>query len=326
MMKNKSIQKFQSIVWVLMVVACCMMPSSLSAIENVSVGIGKMEGYTTYSIGGDFSSSAGSGNLWTISELAFPLYVPVLNVSLLYTVSDYEYLSLEISKPMSGYAGKMKDSDWGYYCLQNSEDCFDYNLYSNSSLDIYSESDAELKNSGIVDFRFMYMVGENFYLGAGYKYEYFEYEVSNLDQWYPSSQAYFGQPEPHVTVKGKVLDYAVAYQIPYFCFQYNYVFSDVYAIDFNLGHSPMVKSNDYDNHILRSKEGYGTGKGTATFYRLSVQYEVKEAVRLLLDLHNLKINTQGRQEQYLDGVWLANLDQEMTSEQQTVMLQLEVSF
>ena len=140
--------------------------------DFLSLGIGQMEGHTTYQIGGKFSTPSGSGYLWNpISELEFPLEVSVAMVKGSFGISEYHRISAEIKKTITSDAGKMKDSDWGYFYADGCNSC-DYN-----SLDVYSESDANLENGILSDIKLSYMLDESFFIGAGFKYQKFEYEV-----------------------------------------------------------------------------------------------------------------------------------------------------
>lgn len=155
-----------------------------------------LSGDTTYKIGGTRIDAY--GRRWEqrdpTSELKFPLDVSMArfrggiqlgNAG----VGSFE-INLELRKNITEDAGKMEDSDWGI--LYDEE----IGWPDPDSLDIYSESDAEL-DAFMMDLHLRYHFPTiagflKFSVGIGYKYQHFEYEISNLDQWYPSENEYYG--------------------------------------------------------------------------------------------------------------------------------------
>jgi len=139
-----------------------------------------------------------------------------------------------------------------------------------NTLDVYSESDANL-DALIMNINLQYRFYESpnwsFSVGLGYIGENFDYEVSNLDQWYPSSEYYFGYDLGHEYVSGKVLTYKARYSIPYMETSAQYI-KDKFCVEASLGYSSIVRVIDEDHHILRNKVCKGDCNGDATLFSL----------------------------------------------------------
>ena len=105
----------------------------------ITIGIGKLGGDTTYQIGGNYVTPLGSGQVhFPISELEFPLDVWMVSVEGSKEFAEKWKVSVGVKKNITSDAGKMKDSDWGAWYLEG------YAWAEKDTLDIYSESDAEL--------------------------------------------------------------------------------------------------------------------------------------------------------------------------------------
>jgi hypothetical protein len=180
---------------------------------GVTLGVGKLNGYTKYQIGGTVDSPSGSTQVhFPISELDFPLDVYMVSAGVSRESQGKWKFGLDVKKNITGDAGKVKDSDWGAYYLEG------YEWAEQNTLDIYSESDADLE-ALIIDIHLQYIFYRKSVLslsgGLGYMYQNFNFELSNLDQWYPSSYYYFGEDLGHEYTSGKIGTYNVIYSIPY---------------------------------------------------------------------------------------------------------------
>lgn len=290
---------------------------------GISLKLGKLEGHTTYDIGGKITTPSGSGYLWNpISRLEFPLDNTTIEAKYTHPIDTYTELQGSLGTTfLSGNAGKMKDSDWGYWYAYYNGGCCDYN-----SKDIYSESDAKLESGLLADLSILHSPANNLYIGIGYKYQKFVYEIRDLHQWYPSYKRYFGVDATHDYVNGKVLEYEVTYKMPYFALQYRYAFSPDLSISLTGKHSPMVTAEDYDNHVLRSKKSYGTCEGTASFYNLQLLYRIIETTRLGVFYDVKDIDTSGSQKQYTNGSWTATINQDIYSDQTSYGISLTIGF
>lgn len=294
---------------------------------DIALGMGYHSGDTTYRIGGRVDSSSGSETVhFPISELEFPLDVYMVSAKASMEFAGKWKLSLGAKKNISSDAGKMKDSDW---------------LIPNS-LDIYSESDADL-DALILDVNLRYKFYESFhgdisvnerdtinrnikwsfFSGLGYIHQNFDYEIKNLDQWYPSS------PEtPHDYVSGLVLTYEVTYDIPYIEIGTQFKYKESFSIEISLGGSPFVHVEDEDHHILRSKVNKTNYKWNrqAILFSLEGRYNFSNNWFMTLGFDYTKISAEGRSEAYFEGVYDHSIDDEIESEQAFTSLMVGYSF
>jgi outer membrane protease len=307
---------------------------------TVDLGTGVMRGHTTYQIGGDVKYANGDREElhFPLSELKFPLDVYMASLSASAEFKEKWRLAINVKKNITDDAGTMEDSDWGiwhmgeelphkrgYVC--NPEYC------SSDSLDIYSESDAELDALIIdQDFRYTFLnkafrkTRLSFFAGAGLIYENFNYEVSNVDQWYPSYEDYFGVELDHQKVSGKVLTYDIKYYIPYIKAGTSFAFLERFDVEGSFAISPYLIIKDKDNHILRQKESEGELEGSAIMLSVEGRYIFLRHWFLKLALNYMGLYAKGEQEQSLRGSDFATIDQEITSEQMTAMLKAGVTF
>lgn|GEM_PF-319713 len=291
---------------------------------DIMVGIGKLIGDTTYRIGGTVATPSGGYELhFPISELEFPLDVFMVSIEGSIEFAETWKASVGVKKSITSDAGKMKDSDWGYYFLEG------YPWAEQDTLDICSESDADL-DALIIDINLRYKFYQKsswaFFAGLGYMRQYFDYEVSNLDQWYPSDYYYFGVDPGHDYVSGKVLTYEVLYSIPYMEIGTQLKSKGELSVEASLGYSPIVDAEDEDNHILRSKVSEGDCDGDAIFFSLKGRYNFPRKWFLALQFDYTTIDTDGTQKQYTDGVLTAIIDQEIESKQILTVLSIGCTF
>ncbi len=281
---------------------------------NLTLGIDKPSGDTTYQIGGTIDiTGLGSQKLhFPISQLEFPLDVYMVSVGGSIEFAEKWKVNVNVKKSITSNAGKMKDSDWGAYWLEG------YPWAEQNTLDIYSESDADLDALMMninLRYRFYEMSNWSFTAGLGYISENFGYEVSNLDQWYPSSADYFGDDAEHDYVSGKVLTYKARYSIPYMEIATGLNIKDKFRVEASLGYSPMVNVTDEDNHILRNKISKGDCHGDAVLISLKGHYEFRKPWLLTIQLGYMSIDTDGKQTQYFGEELFGTIDQKIKSEQ-----------
>ena len=291
---------------------------------NFTLGIGKLSGNTTYQIGGTANiSGLGSQELhFPVSELEFPLDVYMVSMGGNIAFAEKWKMSVDVGKNITSDAGKLKDSDWGVYWLEGMPGA------EQDTLDIYSESDANLDALIIninLQYRFYESPNWSFSAGLGYMGENFDYEVSNLDQWYPSSTYYFGYDLGHEYVSGKVITYTVKYSIPYMEASVRCV-KDKFRFEASLGYSPVVKVIDEDHHILRNKVCKGDCNGNATLFFLEGDYEFRKFWLLTIRLSYVGIDTSGKQTQYLEGELFGTIDEKIKSEQTSIVFGVKHSF
>jgi hypothetical protein len=297
-----------------------------------SVSTGRLSGETLYRINGDFFiPGQGSGTVdFTVSELEFPLDVSTASAGLAVAFPGRLLLRLGLAKNITSDAGTMKDSDWGAWYLEYGAP------FSEETLDIYSESRAELDAvifQGDALYRLLGTSTVTLAAGVGYRYQNFRYDLSDLDQWYPSFRYYTGQDAGHDRVAGKVGTYEVSYRVlmiegavevrPW---------RDV-SIRCLVAVAPFVKARDEDDHLLRGKRSVGDGTGLGGLVDLGVEYRLPAGFFAALSYEYLHMTASGTQTQTWyrttdeanAGDWLT-IDQEIESTQHALDLTLGVRF
>jgi len=276
---------------------------------NLTLGIGKSGGDSTYQIGGTVDHEELH---FPISELEFPLDVYMVSVGGSIELREKWKVSVGVKKNITSDAGKMKDSDWGYYWLAG------YPWGEQDTLDIYSESDADFHDLMMdinLRYRFYQMPNWWFTAGVGYIRQNFDWEVSNLDQWYPSSTYYFGYDFAHDYVSGPVITYKARYSIPYMEIATGLKIKDGFHVEASLGYSPMVNVTDEDNHILRDRVTKGDCDGDAVLFSLKGHYEFWNPWFLTIQVGYMNIDTDGKETQYLGGELYCTIDKKIKSNQ-----------
>ena len=259
---------------------------------DLTVGLGRLYGDTTYQIGGRVDSPSGSWvQRFPTSELEFPLYVYMASLGGSVQFVEKWKVSVGLKKNITSDAGTMKDSDWG-------SNYDEISWWSDpDSLDIYSESDAEL-DAEIADinlrYKFFKKAGWSLSGGLGYIYQNFEYDIYDLDQWYPSLNEYYGYDIGHDRVSGKVLEYEVTYSIPYMEIGTQFTFKNKFSLEASLGYSPIVNVEDEDHHIVRSMVSKGDCDGAALLWSLEGRYDITKNWFLTLGLDIKRIETDGK--------------------------------
>ncbi len=284
---------------------------------DLRLGIGMLRGDTTYQIGGKIDSPLGSSEVhFPLSELKFPLDVYMASVGGSIEFAEKWKVNASVKKNINSDAGKMEDSDWGIWYLDS--ELPHMPGYSPDSLDIYSESDADL-DALIMNINLLYKFYEksnwSFSAGLGYIHQNFDYEVSNLVQWYPSYYDYFGVDLGHDYVNGVVLTYEVIYSIPYIELATEFKIKDKFSVGASIGYSPFVNVKDEDNLILRSKISKGDCDGNAILLSLDGQYNLTESWFLTLLFNYTTVDADGKSKSYFDGEYSHTIDQKIESKQ-----------
>lgn len=297
-----------------------------------SVSLGRLGGDTLYRIGGDFEvpgQASGTAN-FTLSELEFPLDVYTASVGLSAVFSGRLQLRLGLTKNVTSDAGSMQDSDWGVWYL-------DYGYpFSPDTLDIASESrtdlDATMFQSDVL-FRVLATPAFTLAAGVGYHYQNFQYELSDLDQWYPSYYSYTGKDAGHNLVYGPVGSYDVSFHLLMLEGEAEVRPWPGFSIWCLVGVAPYARAQDEDNHILRAKRSEGDATGTAVLCDLGIEYRLPAGLFIGLGYEYLYISTSGTQTQTWyrttgeanAGDWLT-IDQEIESQQYAINLTLGLRF
>jgi len=243
---------------------------------SVWVAAGFKHGDVTYEIGGDYSDSAGdSGSYWfPLSKLKWPINAVMAGFDA--SVRPFNRVELNasffhnITNNLGG--GKVEDSDWMY----------DPAIYGDTP-DIYSESDTDFRGyTGDLQARFWiidrhYRNNSSFSLGvaAGFAYQHYNWEASNLDQWSPSGV--YGTD--HTYTAGPVGTYKAELFMPYLELALR---SKIGSVDINgtIGGSPYLWVRDEDDHMLRKRlmttdaHGYSVKAGLQANYNINPHWFV----------------------------------------------------
>ena len=280
----------------------------------ISAGLARMSGDTTYRIGGNVALANGRTTRlrFPISELKFPLDVILGKIEANARVTKKLSARLVVSKSLTENAGKIQDSDWGAFYLDGLP------ALGPDSLDIYSESDADLDATMVgisLRYRLVDRARSRLSVGAGYLHQQLTYDVSNLDQWYPSLQRppfyYF----KHEYAAGKIGEYEVTYSIPYLEVAGQYQIANRLKVEGVISLAPRVTAEDYDNHILRGKISEGTADGNAVMTALKAHMDFSKNRYIEISIEHVRISTEGTEDQAQSGVFFARVDDEIESNQ-----------
>jgi hypothetical protein len=294
-----------------------------------------LNGYTRYQIGGDCTINNESGTLrFPISELVFPLTSQYASLKGAVEIENFIRFEGTFNKNLVVNTEHLKDSDWGYlYNNYHSE----LTRASPDSLDIYSESDAELEatiwdiNIGC---RIMNKPKFTMLIALGFMQQYFDFKVSNLDQWYPSYSIYFDNTDEgikydvypyHQYKSGRILQYNVTYNIPYIKVNFGFKPIENIVISSDLGISPFVSAKDYDNHVLRDKISNGDCTGVSFKTNIDIKYLFTKFFYAGNKLDYLYIGASGKQKQTEPG-YSIKIDQDISSSQLSLSIYSGIHF
>lgn len=292
---------------------------------DLMLDVEKWEGDTTYQIGGTVTTPTATYKYhFPISELEFPLDVYMVSIAGSVEFKKRFIVSTGLKTNITDDAGKMKDSDWGVP-FENPPGSGSWWWYGPDSLDIYSESDAEL-DALIIDinlrYRFFEKSGWSFSAGFGYLYQNFDYETRLNRQWSPSGLSGYDY-----TGTGEVtLTYEVDYSILFAEIGAQFKIKDKLSIEASLGYSPFVYAKDEDHHLLRSMVSKGDCNGDAILFSLKGQYDFLKRWFLRLGFEYMKIETEGESDTYVYGVYDHTIDQEIFSDQSVIALDVGFIF
>ncbi len=240
---------------------------------NTWLGLAHKLGDVTYEIGGDFSDSNGdSGSYWfPISRLKWPINAFMVEIGgEIHPLKRLEIKGSASHNITSNLGSKMEDSDWVY----------DQAVYGWTE-DIYSESDASFKGYvldgqarfWIIDRHFSNQSSFALALGAGFTYQNYDWEASDLDQWSPSGV--YGTD--HSYVSGLVGAYKSQLYMPYLELS---IRSRIGKADItgHIGGSPYLWAKDEDDHMLRKRlmttdaHGYSVKGGFQANYNFTANW------------------------------------------------------
>jgi outer membrane protease len=267
---------------------------------DISAGLERYSGFTQYTIGGRVELPDGTVGYvqFPLSELKFQLDVFMLFLDFKAAIFDKLLISINGKTNINRDSGTMEDSDWGVWYQEG------YPWASPTTLDIYSESDAELR-AYILNSKLLYRVLQSsqftFGVGLGFLFQRFDFEIHNTTQWYPSYEVYSSYLPIDYSytyyMPGRVLTYVVDYYIPYFELALVYMIKGNIGILGSIEISPYTWAEDLDDHILRSKKGRGESEGTYASCSLGGRYVFTQDLYLEIGIHYRVIMTEGEQVQ-----------------------------
>jgi len=317
-------------------------------------GLGMMTGDTRYQIGGLLTRPDGTQLQQPdpTSELVFPLDVPMISLKVNLILWERFQIGAGLKKNLSQAAGTMEDSDWGSWYMEPpryQDGTLIPNLYPfrDDTLDIYSESDAELDAliwDIKVGYRFVNKPRWSLTGSVGFIRQHFKYDVSDLIQGYPSFSDYFGFDPGQDTINGKILTYDISYNIHYCMGELEGKLTNRIKVSGTFGFSPGFSSfplhvwaTDRDHHLY-GKTGQGSvsktdSTGDALMYGLhggiDLSWWHRESMRLVLsaDYENMSIKTSGDSDTTIGGYnGTYSIPEDVKSRQKYFDLNLSFSF
>jgi len=258
---------------------------------DVWAGGGYLSGDMNYEIGGDLMSfGAQSYANDPTSKLEFPFRVMTVTVNAAVTYSDLLEARISYSHNTDNPNKKMQDSDW--------DDGNDPSLMT-----VYSESDAGLKAytvDGDIKFWLLRKYNEKqevtaaFGPGVGYMYQNLDWDISNVDQWYPPYP-----DDPHYRFAGPVMTYDAEIYAPYVALYGKAKLSWV-QLDGSFGWC-FISTHERDNHLLRGKINTTDGSGKGIKANLNAKFPLHKGLYLTANINLFSFYASGTQHQKFYG-------------------------
>ncbi|MDY6824432.1 MAG: omptin family outer membrane protease [Thermodesulfobacteriota bacterium] len=290
---------------------------------DISVGIARLHGDTTYRIGGLVQTPTGTDVTNSpLSELSFPLEIFMMSVNTEITVADRLALLLSAGTGLTDDTRDMQDSDWEW------ED-------SPITRTTYSESSTELDAltfSGRLRYRifnthlneFASHTGERydlgFWAGVGYLHKEFEFAASDTYQTSRVAAQNLG------LISGPTLTYDITYTIPYMELAATLNVNDKTDLNVSVGYTPYAKAEDEDHHLLRNMTARGDGDGDATLLSIDSRFALTEHWFTGLTVDYCYVETEGESVTYVNNAWAYTINEEMESEHTTISIKLGCRF
>lgn len=308
---------------------------SLASLEAASfrmspnAGVSSIFGNTTYDITFHEYDSY-YGRIEGESELEFDIAAALYNVGIEMGFLDELFvLSINYSGTLNAYGGTLRDRDW----ITN--DSINY-YYDEMMGDTDSDVDSEVD---IIDLNLKWYVGSTgmnkrvqFNVVAGYQNQKWgTFKAENIDGYYSGLLTEDGRREYfNEHYSSPVLTYEVTYNMLYGGFGVDFrVFEDfLIKTQFNLG---WAEAEDEDDHILRQKFSEGEADGIMADLKMDLLFKITEFFNFSVFTHFKMINTEGEQTQWTYDssgrrTFLAEVDDEITSEQFNTGLKFELNF
>ncbi len=294
----------------------------------VSAGIGKMSGHTTYQIGGTTKDSSGTYEMHDpISELMFPIEVYTINLDASFFFFENFNSNLSFKTNLADRTGNMEDRDWGVP-WENPIGSGNYFWYGPDHLDVYSESKTDM-TMYIFNIDLLYEVYSNnfssintgfqVYAGLGYLYQEFDFECRLIRQYDLRGDDVPVDQRLNFEGDGSVgLTYNVKSHIPYLEISSLLIYDQKFLLKANIGYSPYVMLNDRDNHKLRNKISKAECKGSSLLFSFAGSYFFENNIFIKGQFDYVKVDTEGKQKQYVSGTWSGTIDQKNFSERKSL--------
>jgi outer membrane protease len=252
---------------------------------ELSVATEAWHGDTTYRIGGAVRLPDGRQlrTRFPISELEFPMDVTVGALAVKVPVGAQWEVGARGAKNLTTDAGTVTDADWGA-------------LTGGDTVDIYSESDADLdvwEAEAWCRYALPPVAGVRFSLGLGYLRQELSYDVSNLNQSYPSSG---GALAPDI-VAGRVATYDATFSLPYAEARASAELGPRVGLTFRAAAAPLATVEDEDHHLLRDKVSKADDDGFGVMLDGACRYRAISGLFLEAGVSYRSIDADGRQTQ-----------------------------
>lgn len=276
---------------------------------DLDLGVEKMEGDTTYQIGGNIFSTDGYQMVipFPVSALEWPLDIWLSRLDACMNIDNLWRINGVIKKNINDPDGKMKDSDWGVFYMDG------YPGTLPTDLDIYSESNISDFDALIIDLDvewiFMQRGAWNLFTGLGYQYQNFDYDSNMIEQ-----QAFYrGGLIGSVMGDGSVsVTYDITYRMLYVLIGTDFNFADNFTLSGSFAYAPWADAEDKDVHVWRNRIAEGDMDGDAYMIDLSLQYNFNPSWFMVAGVHYTKIDVDGTTKVSMDGVTV--FSEEETSE------------
>ena len=290
-------------------------------ILDLSVGVERLGGDTTYRIGGLIVVEGGMSETihFPISGLEWPFDFWLGRIDAGVNIGSSWRINGTVRKNISDPGGELEDSDWGIWYLEG------YPGTSQNDLDIYSESSISDFDALIVDvnvaWSFLQRGKWTLFTGFGYQYQNFEYEGRLIQQ----TAYYLDYPFDVVNGDGNVgITYEIDYSMPYVLIGGSVDLIDRYSLTGSFAYAPYVEAEDRDNHLLRSRIAEGDMDGDAFMLNVTAKYNITPSWFILAGFHYTEIDVDGRVEVSVDGV--PQLSEDETSESSQMSGNINVGF